>query len=61
MQTKSVSPFQIYARLTVRMETVLHASKDMTSNKENVSFLIPTTPSLLTLDAAHGLGTSKSA
>ena len=46
---------------TMPQELVLHASRDMTSRKENASSLISTTPTPLIQDAVNGIGTTKSA
>ena len=61
MLTVSVFPSPINAPLTPKTVTAAHASKDTTSSVELVSSPNQTTPSLLTLDAELGTGTTRSA
>ena len=59
MMMVSVFPFQTNALLMLKMEIVLHALKDMTLRKENVSSLTSTTPSLMMQDVPLGIGIIK--
>jgi len=61
MLMEPVCPYLTNAKLTPKMETVLNATKDMTSPKDNASSLPSTTPSPLTPDVDSGIGTNKSA
>lgn len=60
MRIKSVLHLQINARLPVKLEIALHASKVMICKKVFVLSQLQTMPSLLNLDALHGTGITKS-
>ena len=52
-------PFLTNVKLTLKTVTVPLASRDTISRKDNASSLTSTMPSLLTLDAQYGIGTTK--
>ena len=59
MTRKHAFPFLIFAEHLVKMETVLLATKAITSESVNVSYLIITAPSLEILAVVFGILTSK--
>ena len=61
MLLENVSPLPINAELTMPMEIVDHATRAMTSLKENVSSRNPTMLNLPTSDVELGIGIIKSA